>query len=122
MTIIGGGILGTSVSYWLANQYEGRIAVIEKEQQVAVHTSKRNTGGVHRPFYLDPVKRRVFARSSQASYCMGKSYAKERSLSWSSVTALKVATRDEALKRIVKDYYCVLGTVMGVELSEVLTA
>src|SRR5947209_19849320 len=110
VTIIGGGILGTSVSYWLANQYEGRIAVIEKEQQVAVHTSKRNTGVVHHPFYLDPVKRRVFARSAQAAYGMWKSYAKERDLPWSPVSTVKAATRDEDSERVEKCYHGGLGT------------
>ncbi len=122
VTIIGGGILGTSVSYWLANQYEGRIAVIEKEQQVAVHTSKRNTGVVHRPFYLDPVKRRIFARSSQAAYGMWKSYAKERSLPWSPVTTLEVATRDEDMKQVEKYHHWGLENGMGEDELEVLTA
>jgi len=122
VTIIGGGILGTSVSYWLANQYEGRIAVIEKEQQVAVHTSKRNTGVVHRPFYLDPVKRRVFARSSQAAYGMWKSYAKERGLPWSPVTTLEVATREEDLRRVEKYLHWGLENGMGEDELEVLTA
>ncbi|HEY4822438.1 MAG TPA: FAD-dependent oxidoreductase, partial [Candidatus Bathyarchaeia archaeon] len=72
VAIVGGGILGTSVAYWLANQYEGRISVLEKESQVAVHTSHRNTGVVHRPFYLDPKARRVFARSAQTAYGMWK--------------------------------------------------
>src|SRR5213593_3830735 len=61
VTIVGGGILGTSFAYWLANRYDGRIAVLEKESQVAMHTSRRNTGVVHRPFYLDPVGRKIFA-------------------------------------------------------------
>jgi (S)-2-hydroxyglutarate dehydrogenase len=122
VTIIGGGILGTSVSYWLANQYEGRIAVIEKEQQVAVHTSKRNTGVIHRPFYLDPVKRRVFARSSQAAYGMWKSYAKERGLPWLPVTTLEAATRDEDMKRVEKYYHWGLENGMGEDELAVLTA
>jgi len=122
VTIIGGGILGTSVSYWLANQYEGRIAVIEKEQQVAVHTSKRNTGVVHRPFYLDPVKRRIFARSSQAAYGMWKSYAKERGLPWSPVTTLEAATRDEDVKRVEKYYHWGLENGMREDELAVLTA
>jgi (S)-2-hydroxyglutarate dehydrogenase len=122
VTIIGGGILGTSVSYWLANQYEGRIAVIEKEQQVAVHTSKRNTGVVHRPFYLDPIKRRVFARASQAAYGMWKSYAVERGLPWSPVTTLEVATREEDVKRVEKYYHWGLDNGMGEDELEVLTA
>src|SRR2546430_1593268 len=62
VTIVGGGVLGTSVAYWLANRYEGRIAVLEKEVDVAAHTSRRDTGVVHRPFYLDPVGRKVFPR------------------------------------------------------------
>src|SRR5213594_2161539 len=122
IVIIGGGILGTSLSYWLENQYEGRMAVVEKEQQVAVHTSKRNTGVVHRPFYLDPVKRRVFARSSQAAYGMWKSYAKERGLPWSPVTTLEAATRDADLKRVEKYYHWGIQNGMGEDELEVLTA
>ncbi|TMI32553.1 FAD-dependent oxidoreductase [Candidatus Bathyarchaeota archaeon] len=122
VTIIGGGILGTSISYWLANQYEGRIAVVEKEQQVAFHTSKRNTGVIHRPFYLDPVNRRVFARSSQAAYGMWKSYAKERGLPWSQVTTFEVATREADVKRVEKYYHWGLENGMGEDELELLTA
>ncbi|HZY47139.1 MAG TPA: FAD-dependent oxidoreductase, partial [Candidatus Bathyarchaeia archaeon] len=121
VVIVGGGILGTSVSYWLANQYEGRIAVVEKEAGVAVHTSKRNTGVVHRPFYLDPVKRRVFARSSQAAYEMWKTYAKERGLPWSPVTTIEVATREEDMKRVEKYYHWGLENGMAEDELEILT-
>jgi (S)-2-hydroxyglutarate dehydrogenase len=122
VVIIGGGILGTSVSYWLGNQYKGRIAVLEKEQDVAVHTSSRNTGVVHRPFYLDPVKRRVFARSSQAAYSMWKSFAKEHSLPWKPVTTLEVAARPEDVKRVEKYYHWGLENGMGEDELEVLNA
>jgi len=122
VVIIGGGILGTSVSYWLGNQYKGRIAVLEREQDVAMHTSRRNTGVVHRPFYLDPVKRRIFARCSQAAYGMWKSYAKERNLAWDPVTTLEVATRPEDLKRIEKYYHWGIENGMGEDELEVLSA
>ncbi|HYU55875.1 MAG TPA: FAD-dependent oxidoreductase [Candidatus Dormibacteraeota bacterium] len=122
VVIIGGGVLGTSVSYWIGNQYEGRVAVLEKEQDVAVHTSRRNTGVVHRPFYLDPVKRRIFAGCSQAAYGMWKSYAKERNLPWNPVTTLEVATRPEDLKRIEKYYYWGIENGMGEDELEVLSA
>ncbi|TMI48958.1 FAD-dependent oxidoreductase [Candidatus Bathyarchaeota archaeon] len=122
VVIIGGGILGTSVSYWLGNQYKGRIAVLEREQDVAMHTSRRNTGVVHRPFYLDPVKRRIFARCSQAAYGMWKSYAKERNLPWDPVTTLEVATRPEDLKRIEKYYHWGIENGMGEDELEVLSA
>jgi len=122
VVIIGGGILGTSVSYWLGNQYEGRIAVLEKEEDVAMHTSRRNTGVVHRPFYLDPVKRRIFARCSQAAYGMWKSYAQERGLPWEPVTTLEVATRPEDVKRVEKYYHWGLENGMGEDELEVLTS
>jgi len=122
VVIIGGGILGTSVSYWIGNQYEGRVAVLEKEQDVAEHTSRRNTGVVHRPFYLDPVKRRIFARSSQAAYGMWKSYAKERNLPWSPVTTLEVATRPEDMKRVDKYYDWGLQNGMSEDELQILTA
>jgi (S)-2-hydroxyglutarate dehydrogenase len=121
VAVIGGGILGTSVSYWVGNQYKGRIAVLEKEADVAVHTSRRNTGVVHRPFYLDPVKRRVFARSSQIAYGMWKSYARAKHLPWAPVTTLEVATRPEDLKRIEKYYHWGLENGMGEDELEVLS-
>ncbi|MGI0022430.1 MAG: FAD-dependent oxidoreductase, partial [Nitrososphaeraceae archaeon] len=46
MAIIGGGILGTSISYWLSGLYDIKICVIEKESEVAIHASSRNTGVV----------------------------------------------------------------------------
>ena len=122
VVIIGGGILGTSVSYWIGNQYECRVAVLEKEQDVAVHTSRRNTGVVHRPFYLDPVKRRIFARCSQAAYGMWKSYASERGLPWEPVTTLEVATRPEDVKRVEKYSHWGLQNGMGEDELEVLNA
>ena len=122
VVIIGGGILGTSVSYWIGNQYEGRVAILEKEQDVAVHTSRRNTGVVHRPFYLDPVKRRIFAKCSQAAYGMWKSYARERGLPWEPVTTLEVATRPEDMKRVEKYYHWGLQNGMGEDELEVLNA
>ncbi len=121
VTVIGGGILGTSVAYWLGNQYDGDIAVIEKEPQVAFHTSHRNTGVVHRPFYLDPKARRVFARSSQTAYGMWKEYANERGLPWEPVTTLEVATRPEQVPRLEKYYHWGLENGMGEDELELLS-
>jgi (S)-2-hydroxyglutarate dehydrogenase len=100
VTIVGGGILGTSLAYWLANRYRGRIAVLEREHRVAQHGSRRNTGVIHRPFYLDPEKRRVFARSSQAAYGMWKSYAPARGLPFAPVGTLEVATEEWMVHKI----------------------
>src|SRR5438046_9922209 len=99
VTIVGGGVLGTSVAYWLANRYEGRIAVLEKEIDVAAHTSRRNTGVVHRPVYLDPVDRKVFARCAQIAYGIWKEYDAARRLPWLPVSTCPVAARPAELAR-----------------------
>src|SRR5256885_16425589 len=90
VVIIGGGILGTSVSYWIGNQYEGRVAVLEKEQDVAVHTSRRNTGVVHRPFYLDPVKRRIFPKAPRGALGCGNPTLQSPARPWQPVRLLQV--------------------------------
>ncbi|MCI4371695.1 MAG: FAD-dependent oxidoreductase, partial [Thermoplasmata archaeon] len=122
VTIVGGGILGTSFAYWLASRYEGRIAVLDREPRVAMHTSRRNTGVVHRPFYLDPATRKVFARSAQAAYGMWKSYAAARGLPWSPVGTFEVATRDDAVARLEKYRTWGLANGMQEDELEVLSA
>lgn len=122
VTIVGGGVLGTSFAYWLAHRYEGRIAVIEKEVDVAAHTSRRNTGVVHRPFYLDPVGRRVFARCAQVAYGMWKTYAANRRLPWHPIGTFEVATRPESVGRLDKYYGWGLANGMREDELQILSA
>jgi len=121
VTIVGGGILGTSFAYWLATRYEGRIAVLEKEPQVALHTSRRNTGVVHRPFYLDPVGRKVFARSSQIAYGMWKAYAASRGLPWVPVGTFEIATREDRVPHLETYRKWGLANGMGEDELSLLT-
>jgi L-2-hydroxyglutarate oxidase len=121
VTIVGGGILGTSMAYWLASRYDGRIALIERERRVAQHTSRRNTGVVHRPFYLHPVTRRVFARSAQTSYAMWKDYAAERGLPWNRVGTFEVATQPWMVERLETYYKWGQANGMAPDELELLT-
>jgi len=102
VTIIGGGILGTTLALWLSSIYEGRIAVLEAEPDVARRTSGRNTGVIHRPFYLHPEKRRTFARCAQVSYGLWKDYARAKRLPWKEVGTLEVATREKEVDHLKK--------------------
>lgn len=117
VAIVGGGILGTSFAYWLASRYDGTIAVFEREGNVARHTSSRNTGVIHRPFYLHPVERKIFARASQTSYGLWKAYAERSDLPWTPAGTLKVAMRDEEVKSLEKNARWALEN--GMEPSEV---
>ena len=94
VAVVGGGILGTSVAYWLAARFEGQFVVLEREPTVAEHASRRNTGVVHRPFYLNPRKARVFARAASISYHLWRKYAAEKRLPWTEVGTYEVALED----------------------------
>jgi (S)-2-hydroxyglutarate dehydrogenase len=53
--VVGGGILGLSVAYQLlAASPELRVAVVEKEEDVALHQTGRNSGVVHSGIYYRP--------------------------------------------------------------------
>ena len=72
IAILGGGILGTTISYWISNLYDSSVCVIEKESNVAQHTSGRNTGVVHTPFYLNPEKKKFLQNLHKAHMNYGK--------------------------------------------------
>ena len=117
VAVVGGGILGTNVAYWLASRYDGRIVVLEKERNVAEHASRRNTGVIHRPFYLHPQKARVFARAAGISYHLWKQYAAAKGLPWYQVGTYEVALDDEGLEQLRA--YVGYAAENGMEASEV---
>lgn len=96
-------MLGVCISYWLSTQSKCSIALVDKEDDIAVHTSSRNTGVIHRPFYLNPVKKGVFARASQKSYFLWRDLAKTYSLPWTQVGTLEVAS-DEGQLATLEEY------------------
>ncbi len=76
IVIIGGGILGVSISYFLASlSPDADIVVIEREKGVAYHASGRNTGKVHAPYRYEPDKNRLSAKSALLGYDMWEKYA-----------------------------------------------
>jgi len=101
--VVGGGILGTTLGYWLGAQYDGNIAVLEREAKVAEHSSGRNTRVIHRPFYLNPKERTVSARIAALSFPLWKRYAIARQLPWIEIGTLKVALSDEHIKSLEKN-------------------
>src|SRR3989442_7390730 len=117
VAVVGGGILGTSLGYWLAARYDGRIAVIEREKEVAEHTRRRKTGVVHRPFFLHPVKRRVFARAAQVSYGLWKRYAAEKGLPFDEVGTYEVAFDEPGMDHL--ETYTTWAVQNGMRYDEV---
>ena len=104
IAIIGGGILGTTISYWISNLYDSSVCVIEKEFNVAKHTSGRNTGVVHTPFYLNPEKKKIFAKSAHISHDLWKTLATNTMSPWNEIGTIEVAL-DETQHKTLEKYH-----------------
>lgn len=103
VAIVGGGILGTTIAYWISSLYDCKICLIEKESDVAMHASSRNTAVIHSPFYLDPATKKILAKSALISYDMWKGLAKERNVPWQNTGVLEIAHSTEQHKSL-KEY------------------
>jgi L-2-hydroxyglutarate oxidase len=103
--VVGAGILGTMIAFWLVDLYDCSVLLVDREDAPAFHTSSRNTGIIHRPFYLDPAKKKFIARASQKSYSMWSALAERFQLPWSQTGTIEVAIADgdiDALERYVR--------------------
>lgn len=116
IAIVGGGILGTAISYWLSSLYDLKICVIEKEDRVAAHASGRNTGVVHSPFYLDPQKKKEIARAALVSHDLWRDFAVQKNLPWKQCGTIEVALDDSQHKSLEK--YVNWGKQNGIPDSE----
>jgi len=101
--IIGGGIVGVALARELLQRVKGsRIVILEKERELGLHASGRNSGVLHSGIFYadDSVKAQVCARGAEemALYC------RERKLSCLPIGKLILPTRlgDEA--RIMELY------------------
>ncbi|QLH04248.1 dehydrogenase [Nitrosopumilus oxyclinae] len=116
--IIGGGILGTSISYFLSSLNKSKkIAVIEQAHKVAFHTSGRNTGKVHAPYLYNPIKKKLFAKSAFHGYEMWETYAKLKKLPFKKDGVIEVALDDKGIKVLEK--YLKWGKENGLEDSDI---
>ena len=103
LIIIGGGVLGTSLSYFLSFLNKSKkIAVIEQEHNVAHHTSGRNTGKVHAPYLYNPEKKKLFANAAFHGYEMWKEYSKLQNLPFKEDGVIEVALDEKGIKILEK--------------------
>ncbi len=104
LVIIGGGILGTSISYFLSHLNNSKqIAVIEQAHNVAFHTSGRNTGKVHAPYLYNPEKKKMFAKAAFHGYDMWKKYSELKNLPFKEDGVIEVSL-DKQGTRVLEKY------------------
>jgi (S)-2-hydroxyglutarate dehydrogenase len=117
ITIIGAGILGTALGYFLSQVTDKKILVLEQAPEVAFHTSRRNTGKVHAPFLYDPQKKRLFAKAAALGFEMWYTYAKQKSLPFKKDGVLEVSLDEEGTKRLER--YVSWGEQNGLKKEEI---
>jgi (S)-2-hydroxyglutarate dehydrogenase len=93
-----------------------KILLVEQEDEVAFHTSARNTGKVHAPFLYDPVRQTLFAKAAFIGFNMLKEYCKLRSLPFKQDGVLQVATYDKGIDRLHR--YMEWGYSNGLQKNE----
>ncbi len=116
VAVIGGGILGTTISFWISALYDLKICLIEKESEVAQHASSRNTAVVHSPFYLNPSTKKVLAKSALISYDMWKNLSMERKLPWKKTGVLELALNKKQHKSLQE--YMIWGEKNGISSKD----
>lgn len=118
VAIIGGGLLGTSIAYFLSAHAKSpeSVMLIEQEKNIAQHTSSRNTGKVHAPFLYDPAKKKTFAKAASLGYEMWEKYSAHKGLPFRSDGVLEVALDEKGIGRL--HMYMEWGEANGLARSE----
>lgn len=97
ITIIGGGILGCAIAYFLSAVTDSSIIVIEQEKKVGLHTSSRNTGKVHAPFYYSPDRKSSTATYALKGFDMIKTYCAFHKLPFKEDGVIEIAISDNEI-------------------------
>ena len=101
LVIIGGGILGTCLSYFASGlDSTKKIAVIEQAHKVAHHASGRNTGKVHAPYLYNPDKKKLFAKAAFYGYDMWKEYSEQKGLLFKKDGVIEIASNSDGINTL----------------------
>ena len=114
--VVGAGVLGVTVSHWLSSLYDCRVVLADRSLYPGAQASSRNTGVIHRPFYLEPAKKRVFARAALISHPMWRSLAEGAGLPWKPAGTYNVAVEEREVRTL--ETYRSWGVENGMEESE----
>ena len=102
VTVIGGGIIGCAIAYFLSIVTESSIIVIEQEKNVGLHTSSRNTGKVHAPLYYNPDKKSSTAFYALKGFDMLKRYCNLHKLPFKEDGVIEVAINERQIDTLHK--------------------
>lgn len=118
VVIVGAGIVGLSTAYKLQLKHpELRILILEKEADVAVHQTGRNSGVIHSGIYYKPgsykAKNCIDGRHQLVRFC------EEHGVKYEICGKVIVATHEEELPRLESIYQRgVQNEIEGIELID----
>jgi L-2-hydroxyglutarate oxidase LhgO len=99
IAIVGGGILGLALARLAIHERPGdEVVVLEKEHDVALHQTGRNSGVVHAGLYYEPGS--LKARLCRRGAGLLRAYCAERGLPYEACGKVVVATGDDELERL----------------------
>lgn len=93
--IIGGGIVGLTVALEMTRRRMGTIAVLEKEVELGMHSSGRNSGVIHAGIYYIPGSLKAHLCVTGAKQLWN--YAEEKNLPRRRIGKVIVTTREDQL-------------------------
>lgn len=100
--IVGAGIIGLTIAHELVQKFPDlRIAIVEKENDVAMHASGRNSGVIHAGFYYsaDSLKAKLTARGNERmqKFCVDHDLPLKK---WQKIVVAKDATELKGLEEL----------------------
>lgn len=104
IVIVGGGILGISLSFWLSQVTESRVCLIDENTSIASGTSGLNSGMVEGPFFYEPSSMGIFGTTVSRSRKLWRIMRERFSIPWREVGSLEVAVDEESMDIVEKHY------------------
>ena len=99
VVIVGGGIVGVATGRQLKREYpEMRVALLEKEEQLGLHQTGRNSGVIHAGVYYPPgsLRAKLCVRGCDMVY----DYLQERGIAHRQCGKVIVAREEGELERL----------------------
>ena len=103
VVVIGGGIVGLATMYQLTERFpQRRMALLEKECQLAQHQTGHNSGVLHSGIYYRPGS--LKARNCRLGKQLMQQFCREQEIPFEICGKVIVATREDELSRLQQIY------------------
>ena len=100
IVIIGAGIIGLSLALELLKRGHKKVLLVEKENQIAMHQSSRNSGVMHAGLYYKPGS--LKSRLCREGINLMKTYCNKHSIEWNECGKIVIANNSLEENRLIE--------------------